>query len=238
MEEDHSINVIEVTKLIDLNKQIVEQENEVESNGNNNVLPEVTDPDTVIEEVTENSDLVAMFWADEVAKCNYKKFEDIVSFDATFNRTIEEKWTQLMKILVAKSTMDDEKISPETTLVSFMMSYESAMERQRNKQGDIYNFKTVEFTAPKFETKLAIERHAARVYTRMIFLLVQLLTPQLHESAGGLPSLKLSLHSCSLPGSMNATQVSFWGGLLHFREVGEQICKFGKPQGAYLHISL
>ncbi|GJZ13820.1 hypothetical protein Tco_0549050 [Tanacetum coccineum] len=30
------------------------------------------------------------------------------------------------------------------------------------------------------------------------------LTPQLHESAGGLPSLKLSLHSCSLPGSTNA----------------------------------
>ncbi|GKE27961.1 hypothetical protein Tco_1443345, partial [Tanacetum coccineum] len=51
--------------------------------------------------------------------------------------------------------------------------------------------------------------------------------PQLHKSAGGLPSLKLSLHSCSLPGStnewelklplhscslpgsMNVTQVSF-----------------------------
>ncbi|GJS93994.1 hypothetical protein Tco_0800962 [Tanacetum coccineum] len=32
----------------------------------------------------------------------------------------------------------------------------------------------------------------------------QRLTPQLHESAGGLPSLKLSLHSCSLPGSTNA----------------------------------
>ncbi|GJU41795.1 hypothetical protein Tco_1194752 [Tanacetum coccineum] len=30
------------------------------------------------------------------------------------------------------------------------------------------------------------------------------LTPQLHESAGGLPSLKLSLHSCSLPGSTDA----------------------------------
>ncbi|GKC55567.1 hypothetical protein Tco_1078312 [Tanacetum coccineum] len=51
MEEEHSINVIEVTKLIDLNKQILEQENEVESNGDN-VLPEVTDPNTVMEEVT------------------------------------------------------------------------------------------------------------------------------------------------------------------------------------------
>ncbi|GJZ43900.1 retrovirus-related pol polyprotein from transposon TNT 1-94 [Tanacetum coccineum] len=35
-------------------------------------------------------------------------------------------------------------------------------------------------------------------------LIQSLLTPQLHESAGGLPSLKLSLHSCSLPGSTNA----------------------------------
>ncbi|GKE28711.1 FAR1-related sequence 5-like protein, partial [Tanacetum coccineum] len=33
----------------------------------------------------ENSELVAMFWADEVARCNYKEFGDIVSFDATFN---------------------------------------------------------------------------------------------------------------------------------------------------------
>ncbi|GKD71829.1 hypothetical protein Tco_1325919, partial [Tanacetum coccineum] len=48
MNED---DVIEVTKLIDLNKQIVEQENEVESDGDD-VLPEVSDPDTVMEEVT------------------------------------------------------------------------------------------------------------------------------------------------------------------------------------------
>ncbi|GKE86486.1 FAR1-related sequence 5-like protein, partial [Tanacetum coccineum] len=33
----------------------------------------------------ENSELVAMFWADEVAKCNYKEFGYIVSFDETFN---------------------------------------------------------------------------------------------------------------------------------------------------------
>nr|GEV05360.1 hypothetical protein [Tanacetum cinerariifolium] len=32
----------------------------------------------------ENSELVAMFWADEVDKCNYKEFGDIISFDATF----------------------------------------------------------------------------------------------------------------------------------------------------------
>nr|GEY08482.1 hypothetical protein [Tanacetum cinerariifolium] len=33
----------------------------------------------------ENSELVATFWADEVAKCNYKEFGDIISFDAIFN---------------------------------------------------------------------------------------------------------------------------------------------------------
>nr|GEU56741.1 reverse transcriptase domain, reverse transcriptase zinc-binding domain protein [Tanacetum cinerariifolium] len=49
--------------------------------------------------------------------------------------------------------------SPGATLVSFMMSYESAMERQRYRQ-EALDFKTIE-TAPKCETKLAIELHAA-----------------------------------------------------------------------------
>ncbi|GJY75500.1 FAR1-related sequence 5-like protein [Tanacetum coccineum] len=60
---------------------------------------------------------------------------------------------------------------PGATLVSFMMSYESAMERQRYRQ-EALDFKTIE-AAPKCETKLAIELHAAHVYTRTIFLLVQ-----------------------------------------------------------------
>ncbi|GJU65132.1 FAR1-related sequence 5-like protein [Tanacetum coccineum] len=61
--------------------------------------------------------------------------------------------------------------NPGATLVSFMMSYESAMERQRYRQ-EALDFKTIE-AAPKCETKLPIELHAARVYTRTIFLLVQ-----------------------------------------------------------------
>ncbi|GJS56213.1 hypothetical protein Tco_0629575 [Tanacetum coccineum] len=79
---------------------------------------------------------------------------------------------------------------------------------------------------------------------------------QLHESAGGLPSLKLLLHSCSLAGSTNAMGIEtsialvlpgremnehkfrFGDGRLHLSCVGEQICKFGKPQGEYLQISL
>ncbi|GJU64373.1 FAR1-related sequence 5-like protein [Tanacetum coccineum] len=62
--------------------------------------------------------------------------------------------------------------SPGATLVSFMMSYESAMERQRYRQ-EALDFKTIDAT-PKCDIKLAIERHAARVYTRIIFLLVQM----------------------------------------------------------------
>lgn len=41
-------------------------------------------PEFTFQYKVKNSELEAMFWADEVAKCNYKEFGDIVSFDATF----------------------------------------------------------------------------------------------------------------------------------------------------------
>nr|GFC06325.1 hypothetical protein [Tanacetum cinerariifolium] len=41
-------------------------------------------PNFTFHYLVENSELVAMFWADEVSKCNYKEFGDIISFDATF----------------------------------------------------------------------------------------------------------------------------------------------------------
>lgn len=41
-------------------------------------------PNFTFEYKVENSELVAFFWVDEVSKCNYKEFGDIVSFDATF----------------------------------------------------------------------------------------------------------------------------------------------------------
>ncbi|GKB02293.1 FAR1-related sequence 5-like protein, partial [Tanacetum coccineum] len=290
----------------------------------------------------DNSELVAMFWADEVAKCNYKEFGDIVSFDATFNSnkdssgiscdsteshqiplwynmkfvpfigidnhrkcvtlgsgmllhedtqsytwlltafmsaflkeptmivtdqdgamkraieavfkkskhrlcmwhimqkiplkickeiynetdfkerfdkivwnmfieplTFEEKWAQLIEdfdlkkhkwltkmynlreiwipayfidsplfgLMRTTSRSESENsffksfTSPGATLVSFMMSYESAMERQRYRQEKL-DFNTID-AAPKCITQLDIERHAARVYTRTMFLIVQ-----------------------------------------------------------------
>ncbi|GJW18643.1 zinc finger, SWIM-type containing protein [Tanacetum coccineum] len=42
------------------------------------------DEENLVASTVENSELVAMFWADEVDKCNYKEFGDIISFDATF----------------------------------------------------------------------------------------------------------------------------------------------------------
>nr|GEZ65976.1 hypothetical protein [Tanacetum cinerariifolium] len=41
-------------------------------------------PNFTFQYKVENSELVAMFSADEVDKCNYKEFGDIISFDATF----------------------------------------------------------------------------------------------------------------------------------------------------------
>ncbi|GJZ27324.1 FAR1-related sequence 5-like protein [Tanacetum coccineum] len=58
-----------------------------------------------------------------------------------------------------------------STLVNFMMCFESAMERQRYRQ-EVLDFRTFD-SAPKIHTKLRIEIHAYKVYTRTIFLLVQ-----------------------------------------------------------------
>nr|GEY09644.1 hypothetical protein [Tanacetum cinerariifolium] len=41
-------------------------------------------PNFTFQYKVENSELVAMFWTDEVDKCNYKELGDIISFDATF----------------------------------------------------------------------------------------------------------------------------------------------------------
>ncbi|GJT89398.1 hypothetical protein Tco_1071115 [Tanacetum coccineum] len=103
----------EVNKLNDLNKDIIEQENEVQLD-RDDVLLDVADPNTVMEEVTDS------------------------------------------------------------------------MERQRYRQESL-DFKTID-AAPKCETKLDIERHAARVYTRTIFLLVQ---KEIIEECGSRPSVIL-----------------------------------------------
>ncbi|GKC42833.1 FAR1-related sequence 5-like protein [Tanacetum coccineum] len=58
-----------------------------------------------------------------------------------------------------------------STLVNFMMCFESAMERQRYRQ-EVLDFRTFD-SAPKIHTKLKIKIHASKVYTRTIFLLVQ-----------------------------------------------------------------
>ncbi|GKA78494.1 hypothetical protein Tco_0785031 [Tanacetum coccineum] len=52
-----------------------------------------------------------------------------------------------------------------------MMCFESTMERQCYRQ-EVLNFRTFH-SAPKLHTKLTIEIHAGKVYTRTISLLVQ-----------------------------------------------------------------
>ncbi|GJW96290.1 FAR1-related sequence 5-like protein [Tanacetum coccineum] len=255
-------------------------------------------PNFTFQYKVENSELVAMFWADEVDKCNYKEFGDIISFDATFRTNkydmvfvpfigidnhrkcvtvgsgfllredteaytwllrsfmtahekqptmivtdqdgamklaieevlteskhrlcmwhimqkipakictkiydetdfkerfnkimwnmfmepmeFEEKWSKLIEDFGLQNHKWMTKISESenaffksftnhgSTLVNFMMCFESAMERQRYRQ-EVLDFRTFD-SAPKIHTKLKIEIHASKVYTRTIFLLVQ-----------------------------------------------------------------
>ncbi|GKB05035.1 FAR1-related sequence 5-like protein [Tanacetum coccineum] len=58
-----------------------------------------------------------------------------------------------------------------STLVNFMMCFESIMERQCYRQ-EVLGFRTFD-SAPKLHTKLTIEIHACKVYTGTISLLVQ-----------------------------------------------------------------
>ncbi|GKB13267.1 hypothetical protein Tco_0847190 [Tanacetum coccineum] len=58
MDENHLMDVIDVHKQIDLNKEIIEQENELESDGDDD-LPEVVDPlDNVAQEIREPEEIV------------------------------------------------------------------------------------------------------------------------------------------------------------------------------------
>ncbi|GKA64498.1 hypothetical protein Tco_0764205 [Tanacetum coccineum] len=54
MDENHLMDVIEVYKQINPNKKIIEQENELESDGDDD-LPEVADPDKPEEIVCKNT---------------------------------------------------------------------------------------------------------------------------------------------------------------------------------------
>nr|GEV92482.1 hypothetical protein [Tanacetum cinerariifolium] len=53
MDENHLIDVIEVYKQIDMNKNVIEQEIELESDGDDD-LPEVADPDNVAQEIRDS----------------------------------------------------------------------------------------------------------------------------------------------------------------------------------------
>nr|GEX63775.1 hypothetical protein [Tanacetum cinerariifolium] len=59
----------------------------------------------------------------------------------------------------------------QSTLVNFMMCFESKMGRQCYRQ-EVLDFRMFDST-PKLHTKLTIEIHACKVYTRTISLLVQ-----------------------------------------------------------------
>nr|KAJ0213718.1 hypothetical protein LSAT_V11C400220150 [Lactuca sativa] len=59
----------------------------------------------------------------------------------------------------------------KSNLVKFMMSFDSAMEKQRHQQSLLDYQSTT--TTPKLRTPLAIEKHASEIYTHNIFLDIQ-----------------------------------------------------------------
>ncbi|GKC43592.1 hypothetical protein Tco_1061314, partial [Tanacetum coccineum] len=99
----------------------------------------------------------------------------------------EEVWTD-----EENSDLEDENLIKENKIAEIFRI-----------ETDIFDFETPLCEAfMEFNYLLKIEIDVLTNDIDMSLPLV--LTPQLHESAGGLPSLKLSLHSCSLPGSTNA----------------------------------
>nr|GEU38291.1 hypothetical protein [Tanacetum cinerariifolium] len=108
-----------------------------------------------------------------------KEIYDETNFKERFDKIVwnmfieplkfKEKWTTSR--YKSENSFFKSFTSPGATHVSFMMSYESTMEMQRYRQ-EALDFKTIE-AAPKCEIKLEIKLHAAQVYTRTIFLLVQ-----------------------------------------------------------------
>ncbi|GKB60851.1 retrovirus-related pol polyprotein from transposon TNT 1-94 [Tanacetum coccineum] len=73
-----------LSKFNSLNQELSSWENDAQMLINKMENKMMYVPNFTFHYKVENSELVAIFWANEVAKCNYKKFRDIVSFDATF----------------------------------------------------------------------------------------------------------------------------------------------------------
>ncbi|GKC19884.1 hypothetical protein Tco_1022034 [Tanacetum coccineum] len=72
MEENQINDVMEVVKEIDINKQVVEYNNELESD-REYILPEITDPYAVIEEVTDPEEIVCKNPSRAQEKCGVKE---------------------------------------------------------------------------------------------------------------------------------------------------------------------
>ncbi|GJW30999.1 hypothetical protein Tco_0047874 [Tanacetum coccineum] len=71
MDENHLIDVIEVYKQINLNKEVTKQEVELESDGDDD-LPEVEDPDNVAQEIREPEEIVCKNPSQAQDKCGVK----------------------------------------------------------------------------------------------------------------------------------------------------------------------
>ncbi|GKC75996.1 FAR1-related sequence 5-like protein [Tanacetum coccineum] len=117
-----------------------------------------------------------------------KEIYDEKDFKERFNKVVwnmfmepmefEEKWSKLIEDFGLQNHKWMTKISESenaffksftnhgSTLVNFMMCFESAMERQRYRQ-EVLDFRTFD-SAPKLHTKLKIEIHASKVRDKRV----------------------------------------------------------------------
>ncbi|GJZ55831.1 retrotransposon protein, putative, ty1-copia subclass, partial [Tanacetum coccineum] len=131
-----------------------------------------------------------------------------IDYEETFSPVAD---IRAIRILIAITTFYDYKIWQMDVKTAFLNGYlfeEVYMEQPKGYLTDAEDLIVSTGYVVHFKWRCSLIGRDAKQsiyrYYHLQKLSILLLTPQFHECACGLPSLKLSLHSCSLPGSTNA----------------------------------
>ncbi|GJR89051.1 hypothetical protein Tco_0213062 [Tanacetum coccineum] len=93
------------------------------------------------------------------------------------------------------------KRDPETGMDRMGLSWEYS---ESSRKRVVLKVKTSILTSEHWNRVPDKKKGVGVTWLKFVIRIKVRFAPQLHESVGGLPSLKLSLHSCSLPWSTNA----------------------------------
>nr|GEV37219.1 reverse transcriptase domain-containing protein [Tanacetum cinerariifolium] len=118
MDENHLVDVIEVYKQIDLNKEVIEQENKLESDGDDD-LPDFADPDNVAQEIKGSYEVIPS--SKEIKFKCFRLLESKLEEkkkDSSIDQILEEDFDAILdegsKFLhFTEGTIHKEKLFPE-----------------------------------------------------------------------------------------------------------------------------